>query len=140
MKKSEVRLKSLYTKICASNNMISFHHMYINYLSSPCRAFSMASGRSDLNRSCVMPGDPRQRVDKRLITVEILGLLFVSGVADSDPGVEDMELPGAGAPAVDRRWRRSVTRPCRARGAGSMPRRVKRSAREAKQRRAPSAT
>ena len=87
------------------------------------------------------PGDPRQRVESRPITVEILGLLFDSGVAvTSEPEVADMELPGAGVPAAERRWRRSVTKPWRASGAGSTPRLVKRSASEAKHRRAPSAT
>ncbi len=86
------------------------------------------------------PGDPRHNVDNRLITVEMLGLLLVSGVAVNVPGVPDKELPGAGAPAWARRDNRSSTKPCLARGAGSTPRRVNRSAKDAKHLRAPSAT
>ena len=86
------------------------------------------------------PGEPLHSVDSRLITVEMLGLLLVSGVAEMLPGVADRELPGAGAPEEESRCRSSVIKPCWAKGAGSTPRRVKRSAREAKQRSAPSAT
>lgn len=79
-------------------------------------------------------------MESRLITVEMLGLLLVSGVAERDPGVAESELPGAGAPADDNLWSRSATSPCRASGAGSIPRRVNRSASDAKHLNAPSAT
>ena len=111
-----------------------------SYLSSPLRALSIASGSFDLSRSCVTPGDPRHRVESRLITVLILGLLLVSGVADMDPGVDSMEEPRFRPPANDSLCNRSFTRPCWARGAGSTPFLVKRSASEAKHLRAPSAT
>ena len=110
------------------------------YLSSPCRALSMASGSSERSNSCVTPGEPRHSVESRLMTVEMLGLLFVSGVAVMLPGVDVIEVPTFEDPAQDKRCKRSSTRPCWARGAGSMPRRVKRSANDAKHRRAPSAT
>ena len=111
------------------------------YLSSPCRALSIASGSSERSNSCVTPGEPRQSVDSRLMTVEMLGLLLVSGVAVMPPGVDVTDVPRFDdEPAHDSRCRRSSTRPCRASGAGSMPRRVKRSASDAKHRSAPSAT
>ena len=110
------------------------------YLSSPCRALSMASGSSERSNSCVTPGEPRHSVESRLMTVEMLGLLLVSGVAVMLPGVDVMEVPTFDDPAQHKRCKRSSTRPCWARGAGSMPRRVKRSANDAKHRRAPSAT
>ena len=93
-------------------------------LSSPRSAFSVATRSSDLSRLCVTPGDPRQRVDSRLITVEMLGLLLASGVAVSVPGVLERELPRGGDPALDRRSSKSSTRPLAASGAGSTPRRV----------------
>ena len=111
------------------------------YLSSPCRALSIASGSSDRSSSCVTPGEPRHSVDSRLMTVEMLGLLFVSGVAVMLLGVDVTEVPRFDDdPAHDNRWRRSSTRPCCASGAGSMPRRVNRSASDAKHRSAPTAT
>ncbi len=88
----------------------------------------------------VIPGEPRQRVDKRLITVDILGLLLVSGVAVIAPGVRESEASRLGPPALPSLCRRSLTNPCCASGAGSTPRLVNRSASEAKHLRAPSAT
>jgi len=44
------------------------------YRSSPCRAFSMASGSWERSKSWVMTGEPRHNVDRRLITVDMLGL------------------------------------------------------------------
>lgn len=52
------------------------------YLSSPCKAFSMASGNCDLKRSCVMLCDPRQSADSRLIIVETDDEHFVVSGAD----------------------------------------------------------
>ena len=108
-------------------------------LSSPRSPLSMASGKSDRSRSCVIVGDPRQSVDRRLITVEILGLDLASWML-TFPGVLAVETLGPNSPACWSRCSNSSIRPCWARGAGSTPRRVKRSAREAKHRRAPSAT
>lgn len=110
------------------------------HLSSPCKALSMASGSSERSNSCVTPGEPRHSVDRRLMTVEMLGLLFVSGVAVILLGVNVIDEPTLDEPAQDKRCSRSSMRPCCARGAGSMPRRVKRSANDAKHRSAPSAT
>lgn len=73
------------------------------------------------------------------MTVDILGLLLVSGVADRDPGVLLKEA-FLGPPAAVRRWRRSATRPCSDKGCGSTPRLVNRSARDEKHRKAPSDT
>ncbi len=53
--------------------------------------------------SSVTPGDPLHSVDRRLITVDMLGLLFVSGVAVMAPGVRDMEESSPGPPAVPSR-------------------------------------
>jgi len=41
----------------------------------------MASLRDDLKRLCVICGEPRHRVDNRLMTVETEDGVFVSGVA-----------------------------------------------------------
>ena len=94
--------------------------------------------------TCVTLGEPLHSVDKRLITVEMFGLLLASGVAPAVPlgvlGWVVAVVKEAGCPQLARRSRSSSVRPCLARGAGSTPRLVKRSARDAKQRRAPSAT
>lgn len=91
-----------------------------------------------------MLGEPLQSVDSRLMMVETDADDLVSGVAVTlafRPGAPGpVDVLRFGPAAFDSRVRSSVTRPCSARGAGSTPRRVNRSAREAKQRRAPSAT
>lgn len=110
------------------------------YLSSPLNPLSIASGSSDLRRSCVMDGDPRHRVDRRLITVEILGLDLLSGVMLTLPGVLDTDTLGPTSPTFSNRFNSSSTSPLWDKGAGSIPLRVNRSARDAKQRNAPSAT
>ena len=78
------------------------------------------------------------------MTVEMLGLLLASGVAPAAPlGVLPWVVAvvkEAGCPQFARRSSSSSVSPCLAKGAGSTPRLVKRSARDAKQRRAPSAT
>ena len=56
------------------------------------------------------------------------------------PGLQEEAGPVATPPAAAMRDSSSSVSPCLARGAGSTPRRVKRSANEAKQRRAPSDT
>jgi len=61
-------------------------------LSSPRSPLSMACGRLERSRSCVMEGEPRHSVDRRLITVEILGLDFTSGVTVTLPGVLASEV------------------------------------------------
>jgi hypothetical protein len=128
-------------------------------------ARSMASGSSERRRSWVIPGDPRHRVDSKLMTVEMEELQVADFVPVASTGLEvvaaeavaEPALPAAAAAgefvdccdvvvvvavpaAFDRRKRRAETSPCSARGPGSMPRRVKRSANEAKHLRAPSAT
>ena len=89
------------------------------------------------------PGDPLHSVDNKLITVDILGFPLESGVVPADAATEVL-APDARAAAGMPQWASlsssSVVRPCLASGAGSTPRLVKRSAREAKQRKAPSAT
>lgn len=87
-----------------------------------------------------MPGEPRQSVDSRLITVDMLELLLDSGVTAIFPAVLDRALPVADAPANASLRSSSSVRPFFDRATGSIPRRINRSAREAKQRRAPSAT
>ena len=63
------------------------------YRSSPCRAFSMASGSCDRNKSCVTTGDPRHRVDRRLITVDMLGLdLESAGDTTTGPKTQHMNI------------------------------------------------
>lgn len=97
-----------------------------------------------------MEGDPRHRVDNKLMMVDTLAVFFPSfGVF---PAEETPEAPPAGLDAVaaaaltavpselDIRANKSLISPCSANGAGSTPRLVKRSERDAKQRNAPSAT
>lgn len=110
----------------------------ITHLSSPFNPLSIASGRSDLKRSWVIPGEPRHKVDKRLMTVDILGLDLDSGVLA--PGVLAKETLWLVSPALCNLCRSSSMSPCWARGTGSMPLRVNLSAKEAKHLRAPSAT
>jgi len=63
------------------------------YRSSPCRAFSMASGSCERNKSCVTTGDPRHRVDRRLITVDMLGLdLESAGDTTTGPKTEHVNI------------------------------------------------
>lgn len=62
------------------------------------------------------------------------------GPVDVRPGLQAEDGPEATPPAAAMRDSSSSVSPCVARGAGSTPRRVKRSASEAKQRRAPSDT
>ena len=118
------------------NNICEFN-VLVTYLSSPFNPLSIASGRSDLSKSCVMMGEPRHSVDRRLMTVDILVLALLS---EALPGVLAVEMLGPGSPACWSRWSSSSINPCSAKGAGSTPRRVKRSAREAKHLRAPSDT
>jgi len=61
------------------------------YRSSPCRAFSMASGSWERNKSCVTTGEPRHKVDRRLITVDMLGLDLESA-GDTTTGPERIIL------------------------------------------------
>ena len=89
-------------------------------------------------------GDPLQSVDSKLTMVETWLLsLSVEGAGPVEVRAglqEEEEWPVAVAPAAAMRDSNSSVRPCLAKGAGSTPRRVKRSANEAKQRRAPSDT
>lgn len=90
-------------------------------------------------------GDPRQSVDSRLTMVDTWLLSLESeadGVApvEGRPGLQAEEEPDTEPPAAAMRESSSSVSPCLARGAGSTPRRVNRSANEAKQRRAPSDT
>ena len=89
------------------------------------------------------PGDPLHRVDSKLITVDILGFPLESGVVPAEAATVVLApdaKAAAGIPQFASLSSSSVVRPCFANGAGSTPRLVKRSAREAKQRKAPSAT
>jgi hypothetical protein len=79
----------------------------------------MASGSSDLSKSCVIPGLPLHRVDSRLIIVETdADDLDVSGVADEAPAAAPGVLGQAGVDpaAEDNRTSSSVTSPCWAKG------------------------
>lgn len=57
--------------------------------SSPFRAFSIASGNSDRNRSCVIDAEPRHNVDRRLIIVDTEAHDFGSGVGNVTATVLD---------------------------------------------------
>lgn len=90
-------------------------------------------------------GDPRHRVDSRLTMVDTWLLSLESaaeGVAPvgGRPGLQEEVEPDTVPPAAAMRDSSSSVSPCLAKGAGSTPRRVKRSAKEAKQRNAPSDT
>ena len=119
-------------------HMLKNKHQY--YLSSPFSPLSMASGSLERSRSCVTAGEPRHKVDSREMTVEMLGLALHSGVRLGLEGVLDSEVLWPPSLILCRRHSSSWIRPWRASGAGSTDRRVKRSASEAKHRRAPSAT
>ena len=81
-------------------------------------------------------GDPRHNVDRRLTIVDTdVLLLLASGVAPLLPAFSPAE-----AAALANLSSNSLLRPCSAKGAGSTPRRVKRSASEAKHLKAPSET
>lgn len=100
----------------------------------------------DVNKlTCVTSGEPLHKVDSRLTIVDTWLLSLESGAdgappVDVLPGLQVEEGPATKPPAAAIRDRSSSLRPCLASGAGSTPRRVKRSAREAKQRKAPSET
>lgn len=85
-------------------------------------------------------------MDSRLTIVDTWLLSLVSGVegvapVEARPTLQADDGPDAvPPPAAAMRDSSSSVRPCLASGAGSTPRRVKRSASEAKQRRAPSDT
>ena len=85
-------------------------------------------------------GEPRQSVESREMTVEMLGLALHSGVRLGLEGVLDSEVLWPPSLILYRRHSSSWIRPCLASGAGSTERRVKRSASDAKHRSAPSAT
>lgn len=95
--------------------------------------------------TCVTSGEPLQSVDSRLTMVDTW-LLSLESAADGAaplevlPGLQVEEGPDPGPPAAAIRDSSSSVSPCLANGAGSTPRRVNRSASEAKQRRAPSDT
>ena len=84
----------------------------------------------------VISGEPRHNVDNKLMTVVTGGLaLFGSGVP-----VLTFDLSFPDVPAFASLSSSSSIKPCFANGAGSMPRRVKRSATEAKHLKAVSET
>lgn len=90
-------------------------------------------------------GEPRQSVDSRLTMVDTWLLSLESGAdgvapVEGRPGLQAEDEPDTEPPAAAMRDSSSSVSPCLARGAGSTPRRVNRSANEAKQRRAPSDT
>lgn len=64
----------------------------------------MASGRSDLRRSCVILGEPLHRVDRRLMTVDIPGLVLLSVVIPTLPGVLVTDALWPTSPALCSRW------------------------------------
>lgn len=90
-------------------------------------------------------GEPLHSVDSKLTMVDTWLLSFESWAdgappVEVRPGLQDEEGPEAVPPAAAMRDSSSSVRPCLAKGAGSTPRRVNLSAKEAKQRRAPSDT
>lgn len=98
-----------------------------------------------LKHTCVTTGDPRHSVDSRLTIVETWLLILESPEVEGPPlvprpGLHAEEGPETVPPAAAIRDSSSSVSPCCANGAGSTPRRVNRSAREAKQRSAPSDT
>lgn len=101
----------------------------------------MASGSMERSRSCVTVGEPRHNVDRSEMTVDTLGEALVSGFmvdfGDLLGRLSDVLPP---SPTFINRARSSWISPWLAKGAGSTERRVKRSAKEAKQRSAPSDT
>lgn len=95
--------------------------------------------------TCVTSGDPLHSVDSRLTMVDTWLLSLESGAegaapVEVRPGLQEEAGPDTVPPAAAMRDSSSSVRPCLAKGAGSTPRRVNRSANEAKQRRAPSDT
>jgi len=99
----------------------------------------------------VIEGEPRHKVDKRLIMLDTLAVFFPSpGVfAEAEIPFPVFDTEGVFELAVviplvpsedDILASKSRTRPCSANGCGSIPRLVNRSEREAKHRKAPSAT
>lgn len=94
--------------------------------------------------TCVTRGEPLHRVDSRLTMVDTWLLSLESGADGAAPLDARLGLhedgPAVGPPAAAIRKSSSALRPCLASGAGSTPRRVKRSANDAKQRKAPSET
>lgn len=96
-------------------------------------------------RTCVTSGEPLHSVDSRLTMVDTWLLSLESGAegaapVEGRPGLQEEAGPDTVPPAAAMRDSSSSVRPCLAKGAGSTPRRVNRSANEAKQRRAPSDT
>jgi len=81
---------------------------------------------------------PRFYQESRNLTVSLVGNKHSDDKDRPLPGQADAEATGPAA--LERRASSSLTRPWSASGAGSTPRRVKRSASEAKHRSAPSAT
>ena len=143
IKPKTIRYNKLSLHMISTSNHYFWHLCFQKpptNLSSPLRPLSTASGRSDLKRSWVIAGEPRHRVDNKLITVEMLGFDLASGAMEDVPGVDDADTLWLASPTQCSRCSSSRIRPCLASGAGSIPRRVYRSAREAKHLSAPSAT
>lgn len=90
-------------------------------------------------------GEPLQSVERRLTIVDTWLLNLESAVVEGAPvvlrpGLHAEDGPDTAPPAAAIRDNSSSVNPCLAKGAGSTPRRVNRSASDAKQRRAPSET
>lgn len=90
-------------------------------------------------------GEPLQSVESRLTIVDTWLLNLESAAVEGAPvvlrpGLQADDGPDTVPPAAAMRDNSSSVNPCFANGAGSTPRRVNRSASEAKHRRAPSET
>lgn len=90
-------------------------------------------------------GEPLQSVERRLTIVDTWLLNLESADVEGAPvvlrlGLQAEDGPDTVPPAAAIRDKSSSVNPCLANGAGSTPRRVNRSASDAKQRRAPSET
>ena len=95
--------------------------------------------------TCVTSGEPLHSVERRLTIVDTWLLNLESAVVEGAPvvlrpGLHAEDGPDTVPPAAAIRDNSSSVNPCLAKGAGSTPRRVNRSASDAKQRRAPSET
>lgn len=90
-------------------------------------------------------GEPLQSVESRLTIVDTWLLNLESAAVEGAPavlrpGLQAEDGPDTVPPAAAMRDNSSSVKPCLAKGAGSTPRRVNRSASDAKHRRAPSET
>lgn len=119
------------------------NHLIFALYKNPFLKGYKAKGQEQL--TCVTSGEPLHSVESRLTMVDTWLLSLESAAvagapAVLRPGLHAEDGPDTVPPAAAIRDRSSSVSPCLASGAGSTPRRVNRSASDAKQRRAPSET